>query len=312
MDTRGLRGAVLRWAAALAQLVRHSLAASDPATLESERLALARLALRAGRALKPSAGSAERADLLLLALSNVRAAVVCLHAARRTTSTSERAIEAAPSEPLEPNLTAIVERSIEVDISAGPSQARRDLELLLAHGQRLLFELEEPARRARIARRRDWIRTLAALLGLAVVVGFAGWRLSRARDLAAGKPWTTSSVGLVCDPAHKQCGGARTSILFHTLEDAEPWFEIDLGAVHELTRVEVQNRTDCCQERAVPLIIEVSLDHQHYRTVAHKFTSFEHWSQGFPATPGRYVRLRVTRRSVLHLDQVQVYGRRLD
>jgi hypothetical protein len=305
---------VLRWSTALAELARSSLAGSKAATLEGQRLALARSALSAARALKPDAGSAERADLLVLALSNARVAAVCLHAAEGAVSTSELVVESPqskPSEALEPTLRAIVDRSVEDDVDAEPAQVQGDLELLLTHSQSLLLALEEPERRARRARQRAWARALAPLLALAVVLGFVGWRLFRAQELAAGKPWKTSSLAYVCDPAQKRCGDRDTGIFFHTQEDAEPWFEVDLGAVHELKRVELKNRSDCCQERAVPLVVEVSLDHQHYQMVARKFATFDHWSQSFPTTRGRYVRLRVARRSLLHLEQVQVYGRRL-
>jgi hypothetical protein len=300
---------VLRWSTALAELARSSLAGSKAATLEGQRLALARSALSAARALKPDAGSAERADLLVLALSNARVAAVCLHAAEGAVSTSELVVESPqskPSEALEPTLRAIVDRSVEDDVDAEPAQVQGDLELLLTHSQSLLLALEEPERRARRARQRAWARALAPLLALAVVLGFVGWRLFRAQELAAGKPWKTSSLAYVCDPAQKRCGDRDTGIFFHTQEDAEPWFEVDLGAVHELKRVELKNRSDCCQERAVPLVVEVSLDQTKWKQVAKRTETYKSLKLEFPRQHARYVRVRAVGVTMLHLAAVRV------
>jgi F5/8 type C domain-containing protein len=285
---------------------------SPPPTSNDEKLAFCRLALRIGRDLKADSRGSECVHLARLALVNVRAAVRCLEALQPTTSASSAGGGEECSAPVDSDSNGLTSRTIEDDVDAEPSQLQPELELLLLHGERLLAELEEPARRARDTRLRARLRTLAPALIFASIAAVAAWGWFHPREVSSGKPWTTSSAAFVCDPAHTLCGGARTHILFHTVEEDAPWFEIDLRAAHELTGIEVRNRTDCCADRALPLIVEVSLDHQHYQRVARKFANFDSWKQQFPATRARYVRLRVGRRSSLHLEQVRVFGRALD
>src|SRR5258708_6228768 len=104
-EARGLGGSVMRWAAALTQLdcsTPHLLPADT-----AERLAFSLLALRAGRALKAGSREAERSDLLLLALVNVRAAVLCLNASLSATSAADPASGADSAEPVDLDLNAL-------------------------------------------------------------------------------------------------------------------------------------------------------------------------------------------------------------
>ena len=308
-EPRGVVAAVRQAASSLADLIRHSRPPMDAGS--EQAFACGKLALRVARGMRAGARSPERTDLLLLALINARAAVLSLDlVGTQAEGLAGQRPEGGGS--VEPELARILQRTAEEDISSGGGQVHLDLELLLAHAEKRLRALEEPMRRARRAQLRATAVALALLLPLLFVVAFGGWLLFGERELSAGKPWTTSSSAMTCNPEHKSCGGAKTSILFHTAEESEPWFEIDLGQVQELTRIEVTNRSDCCPERAVPLIVEVSLDKLDYRRVARRFSVFDRWSQRFAATRARYVRLRVARRSFLHLEQVRVFGHRLE
>lgn len=302
-DAHGPLAALRRWASTLAELVRPPPPAAGATHLAAA--ACARLALRAASGIRAGANYPERAELLVLALANLRAAVLVL-----TPAPAEQ--ESDQAEPLDPELTRIVARATADDAALGPDDLQRDFELLFTHAERRLDLVEEPMRRARAARLRSWAVTLAPVCVVLLGLALGRWALFGERELSAGKPWTTSSATLKCDPVHKLCGGVNTSILFHTDEDASPWAEIDLGKVEELTRIEVKNRSDCCAERALPLIVEVSVDHQAYQRVARKFAVFDRWSQRFPATRGRYVRFRVDRPSLLHLEQMRVFGHHLD
>jgi hypothetical protein len=151
-------------------------------------------------------------------------------------------------------------------------------------------------------------------LGFLVVLLLAGsgtgaLRIQRALeppDLARGKPFRTSSKWMDCHPERQDCGGTHTSIMFHTLEEKEPWFELDLGKPQRFARVEVVNRSDCCPDRAIPLVLEVGNDPQHFRAIAKRKQPFSEWDVEFAPVTARYVRLRVTRRSTLHLERVSV------
>lgn len=155
-----------------------------------------------------------------------------------------------------------------------------------------------------------WLRSggvVAAVLVIAMLVNSGVQVALRPKNLAEGKPWRTSSAALSCVPAEHNCGGTKTDILFHTQEEESPWFEIDLGAAASISAATVRNRTDCCQDRAIPLVLEVSDDKATWREVAKREAAFVTWNVEFPAQTARYVRARALRRTILHLDGVLVH-----
>ena len=125
-------------------------------------------------------------------------------------------------------------------------------------------------------------------------------------DLAADKPWTASSAAIQCVPAKHNCGGLHSGVFVHTKLENEPWLRLDLGAEHELERIELQNRTDCCQDRAVPVIVELSKDGTRFHTVARRDETFDVWHTRFKPERARYVRIRVLKLTALHLERVDV------
>jgi hypothetical protein len=154
-----------------------------------------------------------------------------------------------------------------------------------------------------------WVRVgiLAIVIAVGVLLAYnAVVRAMQGPDLAASKPWKASSKAFECHPKEMECGGVRTSIFFHTAEEEKPWVEIDLGSPQTFGRLEVVNRDDCCSERAAPLVAEVSSDHEKWSEVARKPDTFREWTAKFNPTTARYVRLRVDRRSTLHLVRVSV------
>jgi hypothetical protein len=157
-----------------------------------------------------------------------------------------------------------------------------------------------------------WLRTgvaaallLGAIIGVAVLVRNA----TRPPDLAQGKPWRLSSSAGECRPAQNSCLGGPTNIFFHTLHEDEPWFELDLGAPRAFSAVELVNRSDCCPDRAIPLVVELSPDAQSWQEVARQKEAFETWRAEFPVQTARYVRVRALRHTALHLVRVSVYER---
>ena len=124
-------------------------------------------------------------------------------------------------------------------------------------------------------------------------------------DLARGRVWlASSSYGSEgCKSPAQQC---RSEFFFSTKEENEPWLQIDLGGEHTFSEVRVVNRSDCCGERAVPLILEVRGRDAPFREIARQVEAFDTWVATFPAISARFIRLRVARRSYLHLKRVLV------
>ena len=100
--------------------------------------------------------------------------------------------------------------------------------------------------------------------------------------------------------------GGCNGLVLHTDTEDSPWAEIDLGTPTEVHRVEVVNRGDCCADRAIPMVVELSNDRATWKQVARRDQVFGSWDASFPATTARYVRLRVLKRSVLHLRAITV------
>ena len=126
-------------------------------------------------------------------------------------------------------------------------------------------------------------------------------------SLTAGKTWRASSALDICRPKDHYCADAVTDIFFCTTDENNPWVEYDLGDRKTFRQLVVENRKDCCPDRAVPLALEVSDDQKEWREVVRHNETFSTWRTSLPTTRARYVRLRVMRRSILHLDSFDLY-----
>jgi hypothetical protein len=126
-------------------------------------------------------------------------------------------------------------------------------------------------------------------------------------NVARGKPWVASSTYPAGCRSPQQSCMESPNFFFHTNDEANPWLEIDLGAVYNIKSVKVRNREDCCTDRTIPLLIEVSADGKQWQQVARKNEVFGEWHPEFAPTKVRWVRLRVAKKSILHLASVDVY-----
>ena len=97
-----------------------------------------------------------------------------------------------------------------------------------------------------------------------------------------------------------------TALLFHTDPELNPWVEFDLGAPKTIQRLEITNRTDCCSDRAVPLIVESSTDRANWTPIGQRDTEFQTWTLTFKPRLARYVKLRVPRNTTFHLKDVAI------
>jgi hypothetical protein len=80
-----------------------------------------------------------------------------------------------------------------------------------------------------------------------------------------------------------------------------------LGTIQRLSSVKVQNREDCCSDRAVPLLLEVSSDGKQWKQLARKNDVFTTWTAEFSSVEARWVRLRLARKGMLHLAGIDIY-----
>jgi hypothetical protein len=79
----------------------------------------------------------------------------------------------------------------------------------------------------------------------------------------------------------------------------------DFGRPVDLHSIEVENRTDCCYERAVPLVVETSLDQASWFEQARTDRAFGTWSSTLHGR-AQFVRLRADKKTYLHLGAIVV------
>ncbi len=127
-------------------------------------------------------------------------------------------------------------------------------------------------------------------------------------NIALGRPVTISSqFGDVALDHTLLVDGDRTNLGFHTDTGPNQWVTIDLGSPKSISKVVVYNRVECCQERAIPLRLEVSDDNVNFRKVVDRTEEFDVWTAKGLDAKGRYVRLRHLGSSFLHFAEIEVY-----
>jgi hypothetical protein len=158
------------------------------------------------------------------------------------------------------------------------------------------------------------------LLALAAALGWP--RALLGRNLALGQPATQSSV---CEWSAKatpeaDARGANNGQItgepgFHTAFEAEPWWQVDLGAATEVARVVVYNRMEF-RERCTRMTVSGSVDGNHWVLRGAKldgalFGGLDGRPYAFrfsPAFSARFVRVGMIGTEFLHFDEVEVYG----
>ena len=198
------------------------------------------------------------------------------------------------------NLEALRGLLVELSPMTSLEATDEDVARVRAFAEGLYQHLDAPRRRVGRILIQRWLRLAA--IGVAVLtIGFGIRAIALGPNLAALKPFRTSSTLPEC-----ATGEGCSDVMFHTREENNPWVEFDLGGTKSIRRIEVRNRSQCCKERALPLIAEVSDDRQHWKEVARRDTEFSRWTARFQPTPAAYVRLRVPRPTYLHLVDVAI------
>ncbi|MBT3361763.1 MAG: sulfatase-like hydrolase/transferase [Rhodospirillales bacterium] len=120
------------------------------------------------------------------------------------------------------------------------------------------------------------------------------------------------------DDAAGGCDGIKDGLAgFHTQQEQDPWWQVDLGSVVPLSQIVLWNRTGggSAVQRARQLVVRLSADGQAWEEIyRHDGSLFYGFSGGVPLTvsaPGktaRYVRVGLADNEYFHLDEVEVYG----
>jgi hypothetical protein len=136
--------------------------------------------------------------------------------------------------------------------------------------------------------------------------------------ISRGKTATASSV----HPDHTpDAGRAVNGVIdgtckFHTAREANPWWQVDLGAPASIGAIHVYNTSDHTAARCRDISLSVSIDGASWAELVAKRdgapvgdVSTEPYIWHGPGVAwGRYVRVTLLGEDYLHLDQVEVFA----
>ena len=128
-----------------------------------------------------------------------------------------------------------------------------------------------------------WLRISAVLLA----VGVAVWLPLRSlgTQSRAASPGHRGDLEPRVWHRPEAAGRWRPAKLgFHTNQAPNQNVTIDLGSVRRISRIVVYNRSDCCQERAVPLTLELSKDGKAFQVIEERHEPFDRWKVELPDT----------------------------
>lgn len=293
----------------------------EPSLDASVRVPLARAEAALACAAQIAAGKgAETSAADALALSLYREAAywaLCARAggqkaddlAGAFASLSPEACASLPTAVYEDARAALLERDFVASSALDAIASAQDVKAAHAFVDALLDALATRERRE-LSLLRQRVLRVATLLGsiLVLLLGLLIVPARMRRDLAASALWRASS-GTLGFPGQGRGGSApnETSLFFHTEHEKTPWIEFDLERARTLHSVRLVNRADCCQERAAPLVIELSNDRHRYHRVAERDELFYDWSVRLASEQARYLRVRALNPTSLHLTRVEIH-----
>jgi F5/8 type C domain-containing protein len=309
-------GAIVDWLLARKELAQAEADVGQLTTEQREFIRRAKVALEVGE-LAFAPGNAVRSGSSAPQAADVfRQAIYWALLSRRTRSepialeqlwaeTERSVLQPVAGNEAEYAYLTIAMRATFHELWDGTDEAQRASAVQLRRAaNRLVLSAQRPLWRVEWAKLKRAMRVaVAVLLPVLALV----WLWPAKADLAKSAPWRASSVGTECHPEKSDCGGVKTDIFFHTRLEQDPWLEYDFGTPLSFSSLTVKNRSDFGPERAIPLVVEVSNDGKSFKEVIRRTDAFKTWSPSFTPQRARYLRLRVARESILHLESVQVH-----
>ncbi len=139
-------------------------------------------------------------------------------------------------------------------------------------------------------------------------------------NLALGQPVRQSSTAFGGNPELAVDGDTNGAFgggsVTHTDTEAEPWWEVDLGAQFVIEDIEIWNRTDCCSSQLSNYYVMVSNTPDPVVGQVGVFQHFETDVAGSPSlipigATGRFLRIQKIAGGPLSLAEVRIFGQPL-
>lgn len=129
-------------------------------------------------------------------------------------------------------------------------------------------------------------------------------------NLALGKPTQQSSVYGGAWTPDKGVDG-RKDTFFHTNNENNPWWQVDLQGNYAIGYIMLYNRADCCGERQRTVQVMLSQNGSNWQTIySHDGSNFQQVRVEAHGRRARYVRVQLAEQNYFHLGEVEVYGTR--
>ncbi|MBZ5670938.1 MAG: discoidin domain-containing protein [Acidobacteriia bacterium] len=131
-----------------------------------------------------------------------------------------------------------------------------------------------------------------------------------ATNLALGKPTQQSSTYSGDFPASNGVDGRKDDgSMFHTNNERNPWWQVDLQGNYALSYIMLYNRTGCCAERERTVQLLLSQNGSNWQRIySHNGTDFRELRVEAGGRQARYVRVQLAEQNYFHLQEVEVYG----
>lgn len=190
-------------------------------------------------------------------------------------------------------------------VEASPSA---DTAELAQQADLAIRQLSRPLRRG-VARASLWFLGLVATLGITVTSLCLVSPTVRARilppDLGRTVRYRVSSTiaGL---PQSGVGTYARGEVFFHSNLEMRPHIDLDFGRVIRVRKVRIENRRDCCGERALPLDVK-AVGSNGERFLCQRRAPFDAWTCQAGGVRTARLRIEVPGTSMLHLRSIEVY-----
>ena len=151
--------------------------------------------------------------------------------------------------------------------------------------------------------------SLAALILVYIFAARVSWGQV---NLARGKPTEQSSTYSGQYPASNGVDGQKNdSSMFHTNNDMNAWWQVDLQGNYAISYIMLYNRTGCCTERERTVQVMLSQNGSNWQTIfANNGSDFRELRVEAHGRRARYVRVQLAERNYFHLQEVEVYGGR--
>ncbi len=157
-----------------------------------------------------------------------------------------------------------------------------------------------------------------------LVVSIYAQENSGANNIAVGKKAIQSSIygGLDAPKAvdGNTDGSYSNQSITHTMDDLNPWWQVDLGSIYDISEIKIYNRTDACSDRLSNYWVFVSktpmmtnnLDvlRKDSSIFKLKLTNFPNPTISIPVNAkGKYIQIQIEGKQYLSLAEVEIFSK---